>query len=70
MKRDRRTSITAEDEVDGVHVASIRLEWASIPTRIYFPSNGPAKSRWILAHGLLVHLYGLSGATGGAGCIS
>ena len=57
--------MTAADEVDGVQMASIHLEYASIRTRIVFPWNGPVKSRCSLAHGLGGHFQGLSGAGGG-----
>ena len=64
------TSMTEAEEVDGVQTASIHFEWASIMTRMFFPSNGPKKSRCRHAQGLVGHFQGLSGATGGVDCVS
>ena len=37
-----REECSCEDAVEGVQMASIHLEWASITIKIFFPSNGPA----------------------------
>ena len=42
---DLSTSITAAEDVEGVEAVSIHLECASITIRMFFPSNGPAKSK-------------------------
>ena len=62
------SSKTAADEVDGVQMASIHLECASMRTRIIFPLNCLAKSRCSLTHGLDGHFQGLTGASGGEDC--
>ena len=41
VKSVRSSSITAFDEVVGVHTASIHFECASTVTRMYFPWKGP-----------------------------
>ena len=64
-KSDLSSSMTQLEEVEDVQTASIHLECASIATSVFFPSSGPAKSRWSRAHGLVGHFHGFSGARGG-----
>ena len=37
------TSMTEAEQVEGVQTASTYLEWVSIMTSRFFPSNGPRK---------------------------
>ena len=68
-KSDLSSSMTQLEEVEDVQTASIHLECASIATSMFFPSSGPAKSRWSRAHGLVGHFHGFSGASGGDYCV-